>query len=113
MNTETTGPHSPNPATEPLALGSSEGLGPPPPADPSRALQYGAIRYVPGYPESYLHEYARAYAAEQVAAERERCAQACRDEAASIRAEGEGCTNGQYDFMADGAERAADAIEEA
>ena len=52
-------------------------LGPLPPADPHRALQYGAIRYVAGYPESYMHEYAQAYAAAQVAAERERCAKVC------------------------------------
>ena len=33
-----------------------------PPLDPKRMLSYDAIRYVAGFPESYVHEYARAYA---------------------------------------------------
>ena len=70
MNTDGAGPDGPS--------WLSDSLGPLPPADPRRALQYDAIRYVPGYPESYLQEYARAYAAEQVAAERERCVETCR-----------------------------------
>jgi hypothetical protein len=37
-------------------------------------------------------------------------AKACDDEAKEIRREGEGCTNAQYDWMADGAERCADTL---
>lgn len=43
-------------------------------------------------------------------AAREACAKACDDEAKAIRREGEGCTNAQYDWMADGAERCAETL---
>lgn len=46
----------------------------------------------------------------EVFAMRERCAKVCEAEAAAIRSEGDGCRTGQYDFMAAGAERAAEAI---
>jgi len=44
------------------------------------------------------------------AAALERAAQACEEEAADIRSEGKGCHTGQYDHMADGAGRCAQAI---
>jgi hypothetical protein len=37
-------------------------LAPMPPVDESRCLPYSAIRAVAGYPETYVHEYAKAYA---------------------------------------------------
>ena len=61
----------------------------------------------------YLEEKtARAWVVWQAAtaAERERCAKVCEEEAQILSDIGEGCTTGQYDYMADGAERCADAI---
>ena len=43
-------------------------------------------------------------------AELERAEKACEEEAADIRSEGKGCHTGQYDHMADGAGRCAQAI---
>ena len=43
-------------------------------------------------------------------ATREACAKSCDDEAKAIRREGEGSTNAQYDWMADGAERCAETL---
>ena len=40
----------------------------------------------------------------------ERAEKACEEEAADIRSEGKGCHTGQYDHMADGAGRCAQAI---
>ncbi len=40
----------------------------------------------------------------------ERVEKACEEEAADIRSEGKGCHTGQYDHMADGAGRCAQAI---
>jgi hypothetical protein len=44
-------------------------------------LGYDAIRYIPGFPASYVKNYAEVYAAacvaEAVAQERERCAKVC------------------------------------
>jgi hypothetical protein len=52
-----------------------------PTVDQTQMLGYDAIRYVPGYPESYVKSYAEAYAATReaaaVAVERERCAKVC------------------------------------
>lgn len=45
-----------------------------------------------------------------IAEGREACAKACDDEAEAIRREGEGSTNAQYDWMADGAERCAETL---
>ena len=44
------------------------------------------------------------------AAALERAEKACEEEAADIRSEGKGCHTGQYDHMADGAGRCAQAI---
>ena len=44
------------------------------------------------------------------AAALERAEKACEEEAADIRSEGKGCHTGQYDHMADGAGRCAEAI---
>lgn len=44
------------------------------------------------------------------AAALERAEKACEEEAANIRSEGKGCHTGQYDHMADGAGRCAQAI---
>lgn len=41
---------------------------------------------------------------------REACAKECDEEAEAIRREGQGCTNARYDWMADGAERCAEAL---
>lgn len=38
------------------------------------------------------------------------CVKACEAEAAAIRKEGAGCHDGRYDWMADGAERCAEAL---
>lgn len=42
-----------------------------PALDPGAVIQYSAIRYVAGYPESYVKEYALAYAEQRVREERE------------------------------------------
>jgi hypothetical protein len=44
-----------------------------PTVDQEQALGYDAIRYIPGFPASYVKNYAEAYAAACVAEERERC----------------------------------------
>ena len=54
--------------------------------------------------------YAQVAWEEATKAEREACAKTCEDEAKAIRREGEGSTNAQYDWMADGAERCAEAL---
>ena len=45
-----------------------------------------------------------------IAAALERAEKVCEEEAADIRSEGKGCHTGQYDHMADGAGRCAQAI---
>ena len=52
----------------------------------------------------------RAYAAAAVAMERERCATLCLEVAEGLRQEGDGCTDGRYDWKADGAEDCASEI---
>jgi hypothetical protein len=41
--------------------------------DQGAAIGYHAIRYVPGWPESYVKQYAIEYARQAAEAERERC----------------------------------------
>ena len=53
---------------------------------------------------------ARARGQAATAAALERAEKACEEEAADIRSEGKGCHTGQYDHMADGAGRCAQAI---
>lgn len=48
-----------------------------PPIDSKDSLPYSAIRYVSGYPESFVQEYAKRYAEQCILMERERCAKAC------------------------------------
>ena len=64
-------------ASRPLPVLSSEGFGPLPEVDKTRMIAYESIRYVPGYPSSYVKAYASAYAMHEVAAERERMLNQC------------------------------------
>jgi hypothetical protein len=50
-----------------------------PPVDTGFCLPYDLIRYVAGYPESYVQRYAQEYARAAVLAERERCARVCEE----------------------------------
>ena len=52
-------------------------LPPLPPIDPKMQIGYEAIRYVAGYTEKYLKDYARLYADEAVKQEREAIAAMC------------------------------------
>ncbi len=67
------------------------------------------------YPHEILRDIRAALAAPATAqaatdAALERAEKACEEEAADIRSEGKGCHTGQYDHMADGAGRCAQAI---
>ena len=62
--------------SRPLPVLSNDGLGPLLEVDKTRMIGYESIRYVPGYPSSYVEAYASAYAMREVAAERD-CRTCC------------------------------------